>query len=379
MGLPKIEIIFKSLAASAVRRGERGTVAMILEDTVPAENPIVMYSVDEIPDNLADNNKEQIRLAFKGGVNVPKKVVAFIVTPGTEQTPVSYTDAMKYLETIKWNYLAIPGISTSDTKDIADWIKELRDDKDMSIKVVLPKYAADHEGVLNFTTDTIKVGSKTYTAAEYCSRIAGMAAGCPLTMSLTFQVLPEVDDVPHLTTTELDTAIDNGELVLMHDGEKVKIARGVNSLTTVTQDAGSGSSTQKKNEDWKKILIIDKMDLWKDDVKGTIADKYLGKYINTYDNKTLLVSAIQAYNDEWELEGLLEGASGKYNQVFSGKYNQVFIDVDRQKAFLKSIGEAVDEMSELEIKLANTKDKVFIATNLKFTDAMEDFVVNVEM
>lgn len=371
MGLPKIEIIFKSLAASAVRRGERGTVAMILEDTVPAENPIVMYSVDEIPDNLADNNKEQIRLAFKGGVNVPKKVVAFIVTPGTEQTPVSYTDAMKYLETIKWNYLAIPGISTSDTKDIADWIKELRDDKDMSIKVVLPKYAADHEGVLNFTTDTIKVGSKTYTAAEYCSRIAGMAAGCPLTMSLTFQVLPEVDDVPHLTTTELDTAIDNGELVLMHDGEKVKIARGVNSLTTVTQDAGNGSSTQKKNEDWKKILIIDKMDLWKDDVKGTIADKYLGKYINTYDNKTLLVSAIQAYNDEWELEGLLEGASGKYNQVF--------IDVDRQKAFLRSIGEAVDEMSELEIKLANTKDKVFIATNLKFTDAMEDFVVNVEM
>ena len=153
----------------------------------------------------------------------------------------------------------------------------------MGVKAVLPNCDADHEGIINFTTNDIKVGSKTYTAAEYCSRIAGLAAGCPLTMSLTYQVLPEVDDVPHLTTEQFDQAIDGGELVLMHDGEKVKIARGVNSLVTV---AGN------KGEEWKKILIIDKMDLWKSDVKGTIADSYLGKYPNTYDNKMLLVSAI---------------------------------------------------------------------------------------
>jgi hypothetical protein len=85
----------------------------------------------------------------------------------------------------------------------------------------------------------------------------------------------------------------------------------------------------------------------------------------------LLIAAIQAYNDEWELEGLLDGSSPDYNRVG--------IDLERQTAFLKGLGEPVDDMDEQEIKMANTKDKVFIATNLKFVDAMEDFVVSVDM
>lgn len=358
MGLPKIEIIFKSLAATAIKRGERGVVALVLDDTVPDVTPVEMFGVNEIPEEFTNFNKEQILLAFRGGVNPPRKVIAYVRSTSAE----NYNEAMTYLETIKWDYLAIPGIDAADVDLIATWIKGLRDNKDMGVKAVLPNCDADHEGIINFTTNDIKVGSKTYTAAEYCSRIAGLAAGCPLTMSLTYQVLPEVDDVPHLTTEQFDQAIDGGELVLMHDGEKVKIARGVNSLVTV---AGN------KGEEWKKILIIDKMDLWKSDVKGTIADSYLGKYPNTYDNKMLLVSAIQAYNDEWVLERLLDGSLPEYNQVG--------IDIERQRIFLKGLGEPVDEMDEQQIKMANTKDKVFIATNLKFVDAMEDFVVNVEI
>ena len=70
------------------------------------------------------------------------------------------------------------------------------------------------------------------------------------------------------------------------------------------------------------------------------------------------------------LERLLDGSLPEYNQVG--------IDIERQRIFLKGLGEPVDEMDEQQIKMANTKDKVFIATNLKFVDAMEDFVVNIE-
>ena len=358
MGLPKIEIIFKSLAGTAIKRGERGVVALILDDTVPGVNPVVMTGVNDIPNEFTEFNKEQILMAFRGGVNPPRKVIAYMRPTDAE----NYNGAMNYLETILWDYIAIPSIGEGDVDLVATWVKGLRDNKDMGVKAVLPHCKADHEGIINFTTDDILVGDKEYTAAEYCTRIAGIAAGCPLTMSLTYQALPEVDDVPHPTTEELDEAIDAGELVLMHDGEKVKIARGVNSLVTVAGDKG---------EEWKKILIIDKMDLWKSDVKRTIADNYLGKYPNTYDNKMLLVAAIQAYNDEWELDRLLDDSLPEYNQVG--------IDIERQKVFLKGIGEPVDDMDEQTIKLANTKDKVFIATNLKFVDAMEDFFINVEM
>ena len=362
MGLPRIDIIFKTLGSTAIKRGERGTVALILEDIVPEKNPIIMNDINEMPDVLSKENKEQIELAFMGGVKTPKRVIAYVVSKGTELEPADYTEAQNYLETILWNYLAIPQIKDTDVLSMATWIKGLRDNKDMEVKAVLPHCTADHEGVINFDTDDIKVGDKTYTAAEYCSRIAGIVAGCPLTMSTTFQVLPEVDDVPHLTIEEFDKAIDEGKLVLMNDGEKVKIARGVNSLVTTTKDKG---------EDFKKIIIVDKMDMWKSDVKRTVADNYLGKYPNSYDNKCLLITAIQAYNDELELEGILDDSLTEYNRVL--------IDIDFQKNYLKSIGTDVDGMGEQDIKQANTKDKVFIASNPKYLDAMEDFKINVSL
>ena len=358
MGLPRIDIVFKTLGSTAIKRGERGIVALILKGTVPEKNPIVISGINEIPATLSDTNKEQIELALKGGVNAPKKVIAYVLP--VEST--EYKEAMEYLETIKWNYLAIPEIDELDVDKIATWIKRLRDNKDMGVKAVLPLSKADHEGVINFATDDIKVGDKTYKAAEYCSRIAGIAAGCPLTMSLTYQVLPEIDDVPHLTTEQFDNAINEGKLVLMHDGEKVKIARGVNSLTTTK--AGKG-------EDFKKILIVEKMDMWKDDVKRTVADSYLGKYPNSYDNKCLLITAIQAYNDALAMEGILDSSLPEYNKVF--------VDIESQGNYLKSINVDIEGMGEQDIKQANTKDNVFIGSNIKFTDAMEDFKINVTM
>ena len=75
-------------------------------------------------------------------------------------------------------------------------VKTMRDSKRMKVKAVLPNIAADHEGIINFTTGDIVVGDKTYTAGQYCSRIAGILAGTPLNVSSTYFVLSEVDDVP---------------------------------------------------------------------------------------------------------------------------------------------------------------------------------------
>lgn len=250
----------------------------------------------------------------------------------------------------------------------------------MEVKAVLPNCKADHEAVINCTAqkiitaaaDTYDSGSgydggskygKEYTAADYCSRIAGIAAGCPLTMSITFQVLSEVTDVlPHMTVEECDEAIDNGELILINDGEKVKIARGVNSLTTISADKG---------EDWQKIAIVDKMDLWKRDVTRTIADNYIGKYNNTYANKRLLIAAVQAYNDSLTAEGVLDDSLPEYNNVT--------IDIEAQRLFLESMGVKVDDMDEQQIKEANTKSSVFITSNPKYLDAMEDMKISVAM
>lgn len=55
--------------------------------------------------------------------------------------------------------------------------------------------AADDEGIINFATDNIEVGAKTYTTAELCCRIARILAGLLLHLSATKDCYAE----PHLS------------------------------------------------------------------------------------------------------------------------------------------------------------------------------------
>ncbi len=352
MGLPQINIAFKSTASTVIKRGTRGIVTLILKDKVSKIQIERLNGVDEIPKTINENNKKQIELAFMGSVNSAKKVIVLIIPEESE----NYTEALTLLETTKFDYLVVPFITNEDAVKIATWIKDMRSNKDVKVKAVLPHCAADNEGVINFATDNIKVGNNLYTASEYCSRIAGMLAGCPLNISATYQPLPEVEDVPHLSKESFDEGIDSGKLLLLHDGEKVKIARAVNSLVTTNADKG---------EDFKKIKLVDMMDLIVSDIKKTAEDNFIGKYANNYDNKILLMSSIQSYLEALEIDNLLD----------LGK-NKVSIDIETQKNYLKTIGIDVDNMNEQEIKEANTKDKVFLKGLIKITDAMEDINLN---
>lgn len=356
MGLPSISIVFKDQGITALKRGQRGIVALILRGAVPVTNPIEIYTQADIPDTMSNENKKQVNLALMGYQRPPRKVLAYMI--GTED---DYTEAMNYLETVRWDYLAIPGITDLETTEVANWVKSLRDTKGKKVKAVLPNISANHEGIINVTADEMNDNTKIHTTAEYCARFAGLFAGTPLTIAATFAPLPELVDCKKLTKDELDEAIDKGELQLYNDGEKIKVARAVNSLVTTTAEKG---------ESFKKIKIVDCMDMIYDDIKKTAEDNYLGKYANSYDNKCLLIGAIQSYFDQLELEGILD----------KGK-SSVGIDIPAQTVYLKSIGyktpdgRTVDDMNEQEIKEANTKDKVFLKANIKILDAIEEIVL----
>jgi hypothetical protein len=354
MGLPNINIIFQQVAQTAIQRGERGIVALILKDAV--HKGLSTYnSLDEMPSDFSTYNKTQILNAFIGNVKAPLKVVIFV----EDTTATDYSAAQTALETVKWNYLAVPGIVAADATTMATWVKGLKDNKGIRVKAVLPHTAGDHETIINFDTDNIIVGSNTYDAADYCSRIAGLLAGTPLDESCTFSVLYEVDDVPHLTITDFNTAIDAGKFVLMNDGEKVKVARGINSLVT---------TTVAKTADYKKIKLVDIMDQINDDTKKTIADKYIGKFPNNYDNQILLITALLGYSRTLEGQSILNSGSSNFA-----------VNVAAKKVYLTSIGIDTTNMKDIDVKTYPTGDKVFITGNVKILDAMEDFNLAVNM
>lgn len=346
MGLPNIVIDFKAKASTAIKRGERGVVAVIVIDATTGVTKI--EDITQIPAGLTDANKSYVERAFLGGMN-PVKYVQLIVTDTLQ-------NGLKTLETVKFDYAAMPpDIDESGVTAAVSFIKTLRDNKNIKVKAVLPNASADHEGIINFTTDNIVVGSKTFSTAEYCSRIASLLAGTPLEVSCTYYPLSEVDDVPKFTKSELDSKIDAGEFCIFHDGEKVKVARGVNSLVTVGQT---------KSEDYKSIKIIDIMDLIYTDIYRTCEDSYIGKYANNYDNKCLLITSIQAYLEALRNDALLD------QDIETG------IDMEAQTNYLKAKGEPVDEMSELEIKKANTQTNVYLMAKFKILNAIEDIYIN---
>lgn len=348
MPMPSVNVSFTERAAQVIKRGERGIVALILKEaTVPEDNPIIALNIQDIPSTLTSFNQEQMKLALMGYQNAPKKVVAYVIK---DQTAVDYTPALTYFGLNKFDYLAIPTVNTDvKTSDIMTWIKAQRD-AGRKVKAVLPNTAGDNEGIIDFATEKVTAGTKSYTTEQYCSRIAGLIAGTPLTISCTYAPLSELTDCARLTKSEMDAAIDAGKFIVFFDGEKVKVGRGVNSFVTTTADKGS---------QFKKIKIVDAMDMIYDDITKTAQDSYLGKYSNSYDNKCLLISAIGGYFEQLKLDGILSAAS-------------IGIDIAAQRAYLKAEGVATDNMSDAEIRVYDTDDKVFLKAAITILDAIEE-------
>lgn len=360
MKMPSINVVFKEKGISAIERSERGIVLLILkEETLPAVTELTLYTVDDIPKTLSETNKEQLELALRGYVNSPKKVLARIILADTE----GYTDILKAIEHVRFDYLVIPDIADNDVDTIATWIKGMRTTKDTMVKAVLPHCTADTEGVVNFVNTKIQTKNKTYTTAQYCSRIAGIIAGTPQTISCTYAPLAEIVACDGWTKDEMDTLTDSGQLFFFFDGEKVKLGRGVNSLVTTVQDKGTS---------FQKIKLVDLMDMMHDDIRTTAQDHYLGKYANSYANRCLLVTAIQGYLDQLAQDGLLEAGQ-----------NTAYIDVEATKLWLESNGKytkaELAEMSDMAIKEANIGSNVFIAVKASLLDAMEDVTVTISI
>lgn len=364
MGAPSINITFIEKAATAVKRGDRGIVMLLVKDTLAPEitNPLMITSISDIPATLSEATKEQIKMTILGYVNAPKKILVYCMGIENEESiEEKYAAALEAIETIKWNYLAVPTVQTDGkSQDIATWIKTMRDNKKRKFKAVLPHTKADNEGVINYTVDEnvktemlIKDGKTEvvetiYTAEQYCARIAGLIAGTPLTIACTYAPLTDLTDCTRLT--DIDTPVDNGELIIFYDGEKVKVVRGVNSLTT---------TTDTKGDSFKKIKIVETMDMIHDDLTKTIQDSYLGKYANSYDNKCILLTAISGYFKQLLVDGLISQYS-------------VELDSEATKIYLESKGVDTSELSDDEIKMADTGAKVFLKANCKILDAIEE-------
>lgn len=377
LGMPSVNISFIEAGIEAIERSQRGIVALLLEESqdiiekitkgyqsahgknVPAVKlPLIIYTTDDIPSIFTDENQDYITKCLIGYTKSPYRVKIYLqpADKAKAKDADKFAESLKTLSTERWDYLAIPTIATEQLESVATWLKTNRENKFKRSKVVLPGYAGDYEGIVNFSNRSITTAAKTYTGAQYTPRIAGLIAGTPMTISATYAPLSEVIDCDKHSVDENDEKVNRGEFFVWFDGEKFKMSRAMNSLVTTTQG---------KLEAYQTIKSVDIMDMIYDDIKKTAQDSYIGKYTNDYDNKQLLITAIYGYMRELENGRLLQR-----------DYTKVDIDTEAVKTYQLKHGlytkEQLADMSELELKKLDTKKIVFLTASIKILDAMED-------
>lgn len=344
LGMPSITIRFIEKGVSAIQRGQRGVVGLILRGVVPSTNPVVVTTESDIVGTWSNANKQYVKDALVGYTEKPKKIICFFVTADA----ADYSTALDYFSSQYVDYVAIPTVATDELESsVVSWVKNEWENHNQII-VVLPDVAGDFEGIVNFTTDNIKVGSNTYTSEQYTPRIAGMLAGTPMTMSATYANLDEVDDVDRLTKEQQDAAVAAGKFILFFDAEKVKTGTAVTSFTTTTSEKG---------DSFKKIKLVDTMRQITRDIYSTVRDSYIGKYPNTYDNKVMLCNAIMGYFKQ--LTDIVENYS-------------IDIDAEANATYLESKGIDTSDMTTEELRHANTGDKVYLTAKMNLVDVMEN-------
>lgn len=347
MGLPQIIIRFKTAGGSALRRSARGQAVLLVREE-PAG--VRSFSREEQAEGLSENAGELVRLCFLGR---PARVHLVQYAPGGEQAALETGCRLA-----EGGWLCAPDM---DPEATADLVRKKREEGRPVRAVVSTAQNPDCAGVVNFTTQGITAqlgeGRKSLSASRYCARVAGILAGLSLRESATYYALPEVEDFTPSADPEGD--VDKGRLILDRGADGVRLARAVTSLVTLEHPGDSA---------FQKIKITEGVDLIRADIRSAFESEYMGKVLNDYDSKLLLVTAINSY---------FAGLEGSV--LDRGRKSQASVDFAAQKAWLESRGVDTERMSDTAILSANTGSEVFLRADVRFADAMEDLTFEITM
>ena len=347
MGLPEIFISFETAAVTAISRSARGALAVVLTDATEGGAAEAVYrSLNEVPESaFTAANYRLLKLAF---LAAPSKVT--VLRTGEDEDAV--WDA---LDRLSFDWLAAPALESGK---VVSYIKAQRAAGRGVKAVVADANGPDCEGIVNLGVSGLVLDDGPIEAAGYTVRVAGLLAALPLTRSATYAELSEVVSCDSLT--DPDAEIDSGMLVVVPGADGgYRLGRAVNSLTTLTPDHGAA---------FQKIKIVEGVDLIRKDIASAFESGYIGKVLNDYDNKLLLVTAINAY---------LRGLEGDVLDKTAD--NRCRVSLESQRVYLESRGTDTSAMKDADILRSNTGSEVFLEANLTFCDAMEDLSLVISM
>lgn len=351
MGLPVISVEFKKLAATAMIRSVRGILAVVIQDATSSVSwtSKAFTSLDEV--DAKEFSAENYKILSRAFLAAPYQVI--VVRVGSEGTMET---AQAILDKLSYNWVC--AVPASFQAGIVTYVKSINTPRRIrKVKALVYNQAsADDMHIVSVANGTVTLkGGDVVTMTNYLPRLAGLLAACPMDQSVTYAALDDLEAVADVSN--LDTSIDGGSLCLFRDDNVIRIARGVNTLQTVSGD--------NVTEDMKKIAVVEAMDLIQEDIIRTFKRYYLGKRKNTADNQALFVADVSSY-----LRALAEEGVVNKDEAIS-----VSVDVAAMRAAWEKAGVSTAEMSDAQVKKKPYRSQVFVSAQAHILDAMEDMTM----
>lgn len=359
MGLPVIEINFKQKAGSIIERSSRGIACVIVRDDTnsTAGYKRYKYETDIKTTDYSADNLAAIKRCFLVAVNE----VIVINVP----TEAEFSDAAAILTMLKYNYVC--ACEVADQQPLANYIRTKNSNSKGKkyIAVVNGITTADSMYIINVKNAKVTLADtgEIVPMVKYLPRLVSLLANLPMNRSCTYYTLTDLVDCEDVETAEktLDMLINEGWLCLFNDDGDIRIARGVNSLVTIT-------STE--TEDMQKIIIVESMNMIREDIYGEYKNNYVGKYKNHYDNQCLFISAVNGYFRQLQLAEILDPEYDNHSTIDVESQRQAWLDIGRT--------DAADWNAD-KVKKMTFKSYVFLQGDIKILDATEDLKFDIGM
>lgn len=270
-------------------------------------------------------------------------------------TNADYISATAAFEGQEFHVLTLDGMTDPALRSsIVAWVERVRkegkgiivtlggtaaDDtsNDAVSKAVARSASINNEGVVNVGSGAV-LGDKRYSSAQVAAWAAGLIAGQSLSQSTTYAVSPFDDVTRRWTRSEQEKAVRGGVFLLIHDGRRVKVLRGMNSLVTLQLD---------QNNSWKKIRTIRVMDAINADLQRTAEDVYIGKVNNTEEGRLALIGACKEYMRTLAQSNVIEAVG--YDVILNPQYygSAPAIKPEPDQVFLQWTARLTDVMEQI--------------------------------
>ena len=363
INLPIIRITFKQLAASFIKRSERGNVILIIKDDTDKTFKFKEYTqeIDLIADKAlyTTENYAYISDCFLGK---PSKVTVVRI----DDIEGVFADALDIVKGLEIGWIGIiEGTSTQADQDaLVAFVKAQRaNKKNFKCAVFSPTIPPDDKGVvvLGNANVTFKDSRAEQTGDKYIPSLIGYLAGANVLRGTTYLTMSNL--VSAEEPADIETAINAGQLILINDDATVKIGVGINSLTDPPEGYPDGTKARGRDCIWLSKLFFSTP------IYPAFKAGYIGVLKNNLDNQMLFINEVNQYFDGLESIDVLDN---QYNNI-------AYIDIDTQKEALNKSGVDVSKMTDAQVKQYTYKRDMYLKADIKILFAMENLNFGITM